>query len=128
MNHNQSKYSSALLAHFKNPQNVWHGNDETDFELIRWFDRDSGDSIYFWIRLSGNKLKITDCYFRASGAPYIIGVASWATIFVKNKSIKEILRTLDLAAREQLELKPSFWHVTKTLKMMFTNMIENSES
>jgi NifU-like protein involved in Fe-S cluster formation len=127
MNSYNIKYSSVLLAHFNNPSNVWSGKDETDFEQIRWFDRDSGDSIYFWIRLSEDGLKIKDCFFRASGAPESIGMASWVTVFAKNKSVAEIIQSIEMSAREQLELKPVHWHVTKRCKMMFTRLIEKSK-
>lgn len=127
MNPEQKNYSSALLSHFINPQNVWHGKDETDFTLIQWLDRDTGNSIFFWIRLSGDMLKITECYFRASGAPDTIGVASWTTDFVKKKQIKEIILTIEKAAKGELALDPVSWHVTKRLKMMFTRMIEKAE-
>jgi NifU-like protein involved in Fe-S cluster formation len=127
MNPFKNKYSSVLLAHFNNPSNVWYGKDQTDFEQIRWFDRDSGDSIYFWIRMSVDGLKIKDCFFRASGAPEAIGMASWVTVFVKNKSVVEILQSIEIAAREELELKPVQWHVTKRCKMMFTRLIDKSK-
>lgn len=116
------KYPKLLLDHFRKPSNVWAEGMARDVQVMVCGDPGGEDRITLYLDLDEDDGLVRGCWFRASGSVETIGIASWATTWVRGRLIEEIIAGLEPAARKELELPPRQWRVTKWLARLFESL------
>ncbi len=98
-------YSTQLVQHFNNPQNVGHFDEKDPLvHTGRAGCIESGDCVR--IQLKIREGKIEDICFKAQGSCATIAVASWVTEKVRHQSVAEIQKLTPEIVLKDLQLQP----------------------
>lgn len=105
----ETKYSSDVMDHFNHPRNVGSIPDNRNIGTGIVGAPACGDVLKFQIKVGSNGV-IEDAKFRAFGCGSAIASSSFATEFVKGKSIEDSFRTVNDQIANKLSLPPIKLH------------------
>ncbi len=95
-------YSTKVMDHFRNPQNVGKMEGADAVGQVR--NSEDGDLVYIYIKVRGEKIE--DISFQAFGCGAAIASSSMTTVLTKGKTLDEAMRITREDVAEALDGLP----------------------
>ena len=105
-----SKYASSVIDHFNNPRNVGSFKSASDVGTGLVGAPACGDVLKLQIKVNKKEGRIEDAKFRTFGCGSAIASSSFATEWIKGKTIDEALALDNKKIADKLSLPPVKLH------------------